>query len=221
MPSTPAPRTPAARPSCSKSPSRRQAPSADQRQRPSMHWYAACPAVRPRHVLSRPKTTGPPDLLRREKDRVARLRHRYGAIRRPVAIAMAILIASNSGLSAAEPPAADRSPEFRQCVRDSAGVTAAMQTCMAGEYRRLDRALNAAYRDALRRLPSNAARSRLRDLQRTWLKTRWDICADEVARSGMAGGSGGQLVEASCRLRVVSDRTQWLREYPQPMPYGR
>ncbi len=96
-----------------------------------------------------------------------------------------------------------------------------MQTCMAGEYRRLDRALNAAYRDALRRLPSNAARSRLRDLQRTWLKTRWDICADEVARSGMAGGSGGQLVEASCRLRVVSDRTQWLREYPQPMPYGR
>jgi len=96
-----------------------------------------------------------------------------------------------------------------------------MQTCMAGEYRRLDLALNVAYRDALRRLPSNAARSRLRDLQRTWLKTRWDICADEVARSGMAGGSGGQLVEASCRLSVVSERTQWLRTYPQPKPHGR
>ena len=152
---------------------------------------------------------------------MARLRHRYGAIRRPVATAMALLTASNSGLSAAEPPAADRSPEFRQFVRDSAGVTGAMQTCMAGEYRRLDRALNMAYRDALRRLPSDAARSQLRALQRAWLKSRWDICNVEVTQSGMAGGSGGQLVEASCRLRVVSVRTQWLRTYPQATPYGR
>ncbi|MBJ7438565.1 MAG: DUF1311 domain-containing protein [Sphingopyxis sp.] len=92
---------------------------------------------------------------------------------------------------------------------------------MASEYRRLDRALNLAYRDALRRLPGDAARSRLRAFQRTWLKTRSDICTEEVVRSGMAGGSGGQLVEASCRLRILSERTQWLREYPQPIPYGR
>ena len=152
---------------------------------------------------------------------MAGFQHRHGAIRCLAPTAIALLAASSGGLSAAEPPAPDRSPEFRQCVRDSAGVTAAMQNCLAGEYRRLDRALNAAYRDALSRLPGNAARSRLRDLQRTWLKTRWDICADEVARSGMAGGSGGQLVEASCRLGVVSKRTQWLRGYPQPMSHGR
>lgn len=152
---------------------------------------------------------------------MAGFQHRHGAIRCLATPVVAFLAASSGVLSAAEPPAADRSPEFRQCVRDSAGVTAAMQNCLAGEYRRLDRALNAAYRDALSRLPGNAARSRLRDLQRTWLKTRWDICADEVARSGMAGGSGGQLVEASCRLGVVSKRTHWLRAYPQPMSYGR
>ena len=142
-------------------------------------------------------------------------------IYRSMLTGIGLLALSIGGVMAAEPAADGRSPQFRQCVQGSGGVTAAMQNCMAGEYRRLDRALNVAYREALRRLPSNAARSRLRDLQRTWLKTRWDICIEEVARSGMAGGSGGQLVEAGCRLRVVSDRAQWLREYPQPMPYGR
>ena len=125
------------------------------------------------------------------------------------------------GVMATEPAADDRSPQFRECVLGSGGVTAAMQDCMAGEYRRLDSALNMAYRDALRRLPSDAARSQLRALQRAWLKSRWDICNVEVTQSGMAGGSGGQLVEASCRLRVVSERTQWLRTYPQATPYGR
>lgn len=125
------------------------------------------------------------------------------------------------GVRATDAAALDRSPEFRQCITDSGGVTAAMQDCMGNEYRRLDRALNMAYRGALRRLPSDTARSRLRALQRTWLKNRWDVCTDEVAGSGMGGGSGGLVVEGNCRLRIVADRTQWLRDYPQPLPYGR
>lgn len=125
------------------------------------------------------------------------------------------------GVRATDAAALDRSPEFRECIRDSGGVTATMQDCIGGEYRRLDQALNTAYRGALRRLPSDTARSRLRALQRTWLKNRWDVCTDEVARSGMAGGSGGLLVEGNCRLRIVADRTQWLRDYPQPLPNGR
>lgn len=152
---------------------------------------------------------------------MARRERTYPPVRHSLLAAVGLLAMNSHDLSAAEPSIADRSPEFRQCVSGSGGVTSTMQACMAIEYRRLDRLLNRAYRDALRRLPSDAARSRLRGLQRTWLETRWNICTDEVARSGMAGGSGGQLVEASCRLRVAADRTQWLREYPQPIPNGR
>ncbi|WP_428628088.1 lysozyme inhibitor LprI family protein [Sphingopyxis sp.] len=152
---------------------------------------------------------------------MAKLRSGYGPFGRSTFAVAGLVAAGIGGLSATEPAAADRSPEFRQCVRGSGGVTAAMQDCMADEYRRLDRALNRSYRDALRRLPSDAARSQLQASQRTWLKTRGNICDDELARSGMAGGSGGQLVEASCRLRILSDRTQWLRAYPQPIPQGR
>lgn len=88
-------------------------------------------------------------------------------------LAVAGLLAASAGsVAAAQPAAEDRSPAFRQCVRDSGGVTAAMRTCMADEYRRLDKVLNAAYRGALRRLQNDAARVRLRDAQRAWLKDR-------------------------------------------------
>lgn len=149
--------------------------------------------------------------------------HKAAASRSMVAAAglFMFVLLGIGGVRATDAAASDRSPEFRQCIRDSGGVTAAMQDCIGGEYRLLDQALNMAYRGALRRLPSDTARSRLRALQGTWLKNRWDVCADEVARSGMAGGSGGLLVEGNCRLRIVADRTQWLRDYPQPLPYGR
>lgn len=129
--------------------------------------------------------------------------------------AAGLLAASPGSLAAAEPVSADRSPAFRQCVRESGGVTAAMRACMAGEYRRLDKALNIAYRGALRRSPDDAARSRLRDAQRAWLKDRETICRTEVERSGMAGGTGGMLIEDSCRLRVLAERTRWLESHPK------
>ncbi|WP_439569858.1 lysozyme inhibitor LprI family protein [Sphingopyxis sp.] len=125
------------------------------------------------------------------------------------------LVAAGAGSAAAAAPAPeDRSPAFRQCVRDSGGVTAAMRACMAGEYRRLDKALNAAYRGALRRSPGDTARARLRDAQRAWLKDREAICRAEVERSGMAGGTGGLLIEDSCHLRLLSERTRWLESQP-------
>ncbi len=135
--------------------------------------------------------------------------------RQALLTALGLSAAGASSLAAAADPAAgDRSPAFRQCVRGSGGVTAAMRACMADEYSRLDKALNAAYRGALRRLPNDSARSRLRAAQRTWLNNRETVCRTEVERSGMAGGTGGLLIEDSCRLRVVSERTQWLRTYP-------
>jgi len=142
-------------------------------------------------------------------------------IRHALLAVLGLLAVSASSVFAAEPAATDRSPAFRQCVRGSGGVTAAMRACMADEYRRLDKALNAAYRGALRRLPNDAARSRLRDVQRAWLNTREPLCRAEIEKSGMAGGTGGLLIEDSCRLRVVSERTQWLHAYPQPTPNGR
>jgi len=134
----------------------------------------------------------------------------------------AALFASTSGaVVAAEPKEPDLSPAFQQCIMGSGGVTATMQDCMADEYRLVDRELNTAYRDALRRLPNKAARSKLQSVQRLWLKTRWDVCTAEAQKSGMAGGSGGGLIEDSCRLRVLAERRQWLRDYPQPTPQGR
>ncbi len=140
-----------------------------------------------------------------------------GAIRRSALAVMGLLAAGTVSLSAAEPAAAEpeTSPASRQCILNSGGVTAAMQDCMADEYRRFDRALGIAYRDALRRASGTSARSQLRDAQRAWLKDRWTVCSKEVEQSGMAGGSGGVLIEDSCRIRVVSERTLWLRRHPQ------
>jgi uncharacterized protein YecT (DUF1311 family) len=132
-----------------------------------------------------------------------------------------LFVATTGALAAAEPKEPELSPAFKQCIMGSGGVTATMQDCMAAEYRLVDRELNAAYRDALRRLPGKAARSQLQSLQRAWLKTRWDACAGEVEKSGMTGGSGGGLIEDNCRLRVLAERRQWLRGYPQLTPNGR
>lgn len=88
-----------------------------------------------------------------------------------------------------------------------------MRDCAAQEYERLDRKLNDAWRETMSRMAGNEARSRLRQLQREWIKVRWAECDEQVAQSGMAGGTGGLLIYDTCQLEVVARRISWLEAY--------
>ncbi|MBN9548571.1 MAG: DUF1311 domain-containing protein [Alphaproteobacteria bacterium] len=79
------------------------------------------------------------------------------------------------------------------------------------------RPLNIAWRAAMSRMPNDEARSRLRQLQREWIKTRWAECDEQVAQSGMAGGTGSLLIHDNCQLGVIARRISWLEDYrPEP-----
>lgn len=103
------------------------------------------------------------------------------------------------------------SPAFSQCISLSVGVTIAMRNCSAQEYARLDRKLNATWRSTMSRIPNEAARFRLRQIQREWIKTRWAECDKQVAQSG--GGTADLLIDDDCQLRVIAQRISWLETY--------
>lgn len=105
------------------------------------------------------------------------------------------------------------SPAFGECIKSSGGVTVAMRDCMAQEHERLDQKLNETWRTTMARMPGDQARSRLRQLQREWIKTRWAECDEQVAQSGMGGGTADLLVYDSCQLEVIARRLSWLETY--------
>lgn len=113
------------------------------------------------------------------------------------------------------PPRAEPrlSPAFGKCIKSTRGVTDAMRDCTAQEYERLDRELNETWRVTMARVPDDRARSRLRQLQREWIKTRWAECDQQVAQSGMGGGTGGLLIYDNCQLEVIARRLSWLEAY--------
>ena len=102
------------------------------------------------------------------------------------------------------------SDAYVRCMDASGGVTIHMRDCSAAEHDRLDVQLNSVYRTAMARLPSQAMRFRLRDLERSWLVTRWDSCkrrwADETGTLGLV------LVDA-CLLSEMQRRIAWLERY--------
>lgn len=102
------------------------------------------------------------------------------------------------------------SPEYSRCMDGSGAVTAGMRGCAASEMARFDLRLNAAYRAAMARLPSAAARLRLRDAGRAWLRTRWNECR-RVA--GQEDGEMALLVLDSCQLEEMARRIAWLERY--------
>lgn len=103
------------------------------------------------------------------------------------------------------------SPQFRSCIDKSGGVTLYMRNCSAAESDRLDKTLNRDYRAALARLPNTAARERLRQSQRRWLRTRYDHCAAEAEPE--QGGTLWLIIMDSCGLQAVAERIVWLRHY--------
>lgn len=110
---------------------------------------------------------------------------------------------------AVEEVSAELSAGYAACIGRSSGVTEGMQNCIAEEYPRVDRKLNATYAQTMRRLPNEKSRGRLRQLQRAWLTERWVECTAEAAAAG--GGSVSDIVYRNCQLREVARRTLWLK----------
>jgi uncharacterized protein YecT (DUF1311 family) len=103
------------------------------------------------------------------------------------------------------------SADYRRCMDASGGVTANMRDCAEAEGRRLDARLNAAYRDAMTRLPTSAARTRLRLLERRWVATRYHGC-ERSARSER-GGTLWLVMMDGCSLDEDVRRILWLERY--------
>lgn len=134
-----------------------------------------------------------------------------------LAFPLLLLALSQTGALHAEPAPLQGesrlSPAFGECIKSSGGVTAAMRDCMAQEYERLDRTLNETWRTTMARMPGDQARSRLRQLQREWIKTRWAECDEQAAQMGSGGGTADLLVYDNCQLEVIARRVSWLEAY--------
>jgi uncharacterized protein YecT (DUF1311 family) len=103
------------------------------------------------------------------------------------------------------------SAEYRRCMDTSGGVTSNMRDCSETESLRLDARLNAVYRDAMSRLPTPAARNRLRALERRWVATRYRDC-ERNARSER-GGTLWLIMMDGCGLDEDVRRIAWLERY--------
>jgi uncharacterized protein YecT (DUF1311 family) len=105
------------------------------------------------------------------------------------------------------------SEQYRRCFAGEdarQGVHPAMMDCLQAEYGRQDERLNRTYAATLRRLRP-AAQSRLRDLQRGWVRTRDRQCRSESDESG--GGQASDLAYTSCLLRETVLRSRWLGSF--------
>lgn len=103
------------------------------------------------------------------------------------------------------------SREHFRCIDESGGVTIHLRNCAAMELDRLDVRLNAAYRAAMDRMPTRAARLRLRNLERRWLAVRWDECRREARIH--EGGTLALIQIDGCAINEVARRTAWLERY--------
>jgi uncharacterized protein YecT (DUF1311 family) len=75
-----------------------------------------------------------------------------------------------------------------------------MQICIANEYTRQDRLLNAAYKDAMA-ARSSAAQKALRQEQRNWIKRR-----DSECQENLTGGTIDRVEVPLCQLSMTTVR---------------
>lgn len=102
------------------------------------------------------------------------------------------------------------SREYDRCIEASGGITIKMRDCASAEQDRLDRKLNIAYRKAMAGLPNQAAKAKLRNLERQWLATRWDSCHRDAEQET---GTIGLLMLDGCGLYEMQRRVTWLERY--------
>lgn len=104
------------------------------------------------------------------------------------------------------------SPDYQQCM-DVAQGTGEMRRCASDEHGRLTVLMDSAFRDAVGRMSSPAARDRLRADQSRWQQGRRAHCQRELRESGEEGGSMGLIVLDSCALHELVRRTMWLEQH--------
>ena len=129
-------------------------------------------------------------------------------------LAVGLILAAAPATAVAASPDIASSPALKACIARSGGVTASMRSCLAAEYRQLDRQLNITYRAVMKQLPTAALRKRLVESQRVWIWRRDDSCRLRAASSAGAGGTAGDLVYDDCRVSMVRQRIEWLRKVP-------
>jgi uncharacterized protein YecT (DUF1311 family) len=134
-----------------------------------------------------------------------------------------LFVAAIAAAFAAAGPAhseiSDASPVVEECIKRSEGVTPEMRTCLADEYKRLDRILNATYRSVMKQLKTKDHKRRLVESQRVWLRLRDERCRLKVEQSGMEGGQGGDLIYDGCHVTLLRKRIMWLRKVPDNPGY--
>ncbi|MEQ7874163.1 lysozyme inhibitor LprI family protein [Sphingomonas sp. ASV193] len=97
---------------------------------------------------------------------------------------------------------------FERCMAASGGVTSNIRDCSEAEGKRLDAMLNHEYRAAMTRLAPQQ-RSRLRALERQWIKTRYRGCVE--SGKSEEGGTIWLLMMDACGLAENGNRILWLR----------
>jgi uncharacterized protein YecT (DUF1311 family) len=102
------------------------------------------------------------------------------------------------------------SPAFRACFGADAPLNAESYDCLDREYHRLEALLTRDYRAALARLPDDAARRRLEANERSWWRTRFRHCRDDV---GDLRGATARVINESCEIDTLAERIVRLRHY--------
>lgn len=103
--------------------------------------------------------------------------------------------------------------EFNYCTNNgdvAQGIQPAMNACAAEEYTRQDSELNQAYVMVMKPLKS-AGKTKLRNSQRAWIKSRDKTCKAE--RAEYEGGTIAPLIFYSCLTNETIMRTLWLEKF--------
>lgn len=129
------------------------------------------------------------------------------------AILTLAMLGASTAATAQWPAPVERalSSRYRDCMATGdarIGVTAGMMECSGQEYSRQDDRLNQAYRMTMQRL-SKQRQTKLRTMQRAWIKRRDNGCRREAGTDGTAA----TINYSGCILRETIARRLWLERY--------
>jgi uncharacterized protein YecT (DUF1311 family) len=139
-----------------------------------------------------------------------------------VVVTIAALALGSAGLGqrVKAPDESDKvlSPAFRACfLEKNAPLSAESYPCLDREYRRLDAVLTREYRRAFAGQRNDTARRRLEQNERSWWRSRFRHCKDEV---GDFRGSTATVINEFCEIEALAKRIVVLRHYG-PVVAGR
>lgn len=126
-----------------------------------------------------------------------------------IALSLLALLASPAASQSQAHVERRYTPDYRECLDTSDGVTSAMMDCIGTEIERQDARLNQAYVMVMRPLPPTG-KTKLRTLQRAWIKQRDTRCKNAIADEG---GSMADVIYVECILGETVKRTIFLENY--------